>query len=196
MFINAPENTDATRDFLANVEKSEGFLMNFARAWAWRPDVFAAFAGLRQGLSEGSTLTPRDQAVMVCATAGGIGDAYCCLAWGRKLNAEAGASAAAAVIGGDDDDTLTTRDRVLANWARKVVKDPNATTASDVDELRAAGFNDREIFELTAFIGFRLAMSTINDALGLNPDWELAEQLPASVRDAIDFGRPLTSRPG
>ncbi|MEZ5463922.1 MAG: hypothetical protein R3F22_01585 [Lysobacteraceae bacterium] len=195
MFINAPENTDATRDFLANVEKSEGFLMNFARAWAWRPDVFAAFAGLRQGLAEGSTLTPRDQAVMVCATAGGLGDAYCCLAWGRKLNAEAGTSAAAAVIGGGDDDTLTARDRALASWARKVAKDPNGTTSSDVDHLRDAGFNDREIFELTAFIGFRLAMSTINDALGLNPDWELAEQLPTEVRDAINFGRPLTTKP-
>ena len=196
MFIKEPEATVTTRELYDSIKKSEGFLMNFARAWAWRPDVFYAFAELRQGLSDGSTLTPRDLAVLVCATAGELGDAYCCLAWGRKLNAEAGAPAAAAVIGGGDDDTLTARDRALASWARKVVKNPNGTTSSDVDQLRDAGFDDREIFELTAFIGFRLAMSTINDALGLNPDRELAEQLPAEVRDAVSFGRPTTERCG
>ena len=120
------------------------------------------------------------------------------LARGRAADIVAASAGADLVIGAGDFCTmrkgLDEAMAMLAGIAAPFVMVPG--NSESVDELRAAGFNDREIFELTAFIGFRLAMSTINDALGLNPDWELAEQLPASVRDAIDFGRPLTSRPG
>ena len=60
-----------------------------------------------------------------------------------------------------------------------------------LDALGAAGFGDREIFEMTAFAAFRAAFSTVNDALGAGPDVQLAEALPPEVRDAIAFGRPL-----
>ena len=84
----------------------------------------------------------------------------------------------------------------MAVWARKVVSDPNGTTASDLDALRAAGLNDRTIFEATAFIAFRAAFSTVNDALGVAPDWQLAESVPREVADVITFGRPGAAKPG
>ena len=74
-------------------------------------------------------------------------------------------------------------------WARKAVENPNATTAQDVDELRAAGFPDKEILEATTFIAVRLAFSTINDAPGVMPDWQIAEAAPDEVRNAVTFGR-------
>jgi hypothetical protein len=58
-----------------------------------------------------------------------------------------------------------------------------------VENLRAAGLSEREIFEATAYIGLRLAFSSVNDALGANPDRQLADGVPAEVRAAIDFGR-------
>ena len=42
---------------------------------------------------------------------------------------------------------------------------------------QATALNDREIFETTAFIAFRLAFSTVNDALGALPDPQLAAEL-------------------
>lgn len=132
---------------------------------------------------------------MVCATAGELGDSYCSLAWGRRLSQEAGAAATAAVITGVSNETLSSRDLALASWARKVVADPNGTTAADVQALRDAGFSDREIFEATTFVAFRLAFSTINDALGLCPDWQLFEALSTEVRTAVNFGRPVASKP-
>jgi hypothetical protein len=70
-----------------------------------------------------------------------------------------------------------------------VVANPNATTEADVDALRKAGLGEREIFEATAFIAFRQAFSTVNDALGVSPDRQLAESAPAEVRAAVNFGR-------
>ena len=91
-------------------------------------------------------------------------------------------------------DGLSEREAALASWARKVVLDPNATTAEEVQALRTAGLSDREIFEATAFIALRLAFSTVNDALGAQPDRQLVETSPPEVRAAITYGRaPSTS---
>ena len=81
----------------------------------------------------------------------------------------------------------------MAAWARKVVKDPNATTPADIQKLRDSGLNDDQIFAITVFAALRLAFSTINDALGAQPDAQLAESLPPEVREAVTFGRPVAT---
>jgi uncharacterized peroxidase-related enzyme len=173
--------------------KSQGFVMNLSRAWAWRPDVFQAFGALRGQLS--ANMPKREQAVIVCAMASQLGDSYCSLAWGKTLAQEVGPDAAAAVIKGHADATLAARDTALAQWTREVVSDPNATQQADVDRLRAAGFSDKEIFEATVFVAFRLAFSTVNDALGIAPDWQLVEAAPPQVRDSVDYGRQPSVAP-
>ena len=189
MFIAAPASSEAAERLYQESEKSEGFVMNLTRAWAWRPGVFQGFAQLRAQLMQETSLAKRELAVLVCATASQLGDSYCSLAWGRTLAREADADAAAAVIEGRDDEALTSRDRALAEWARKVVRDPNGTCADDVGDLRAAGLSDAEIFDATVFVAFRLAFSAVNDALGVAPDAELARQVAPEVRQAVAFGR-------
>jgi hypothetical protein len=73
--------------------------------------------------------------------------------------------------------------------ARKVVKDPNATTPADVQALRDAGMKDGQIFAITAFVALRLAFSTVNDALGAHPDPKLVATLPEVVGQAVPDGR-------
>ena len=84
--------------------------------------------------------------------------------------------------------------RDIEDWARKVVRSPNATGAADVQRLRAVGLGDREIFEATAFVAFRAAFCTVNDALGARPDLPLAEAAPPAVRAAVSYGRPVDER--
>lgn len=189
MFINAPPQSAATEKVYAGSAAAMGFVMNLSKAWAWRPEVFDGFAALRNQLTGQSALSKRDMAVMVCATAAELRDSYCSLAWGKTLAQEATPGVAAAVIANAPSDALTARDRALAAWARKVVANPNATTEGDIAALRAVGLGDREIFEATTFIAFRLAFSSINDALGVNPDRQLAAAVPAAVRTAVSFGR-------
>jgi hypothetical protein len=72
-----------------------------------------------------------------------------------------------------------------------VVEDPNATTREDVEELKAAGLSEAEIFEATLFVAFRLAFSTVNDALGTRPDRRLAQSVPPAVLASVTFGRAV-----
>jgi alkylhydroperoxidase family enzyme len=96
---------------------------------------------------------------------------------------------AAAILQGKAPSGLDARERSLQRWAEKVVHDPNSVTANDLADLRTSGLSDREIFEATVFIGFRLAFSTINDALGAKPDVELVNSAPSAVREAVVYGR-------
>ncbi|WP_223164197.1 carboxymuconolactone decarboxylase family protein [Nocardioides mesophilus] len=130
----------------------------------------------------------------MAACASALGDAYCSLAWGGKLAGEAGDDVAAAVLGGTDAG-LDPAEKALAAWARQVTRDPNGTREPDVQVLRDAGFDDGQIFGITLFVGLRIAFSTVNDALGALPDRALADGLPAAVRGAVGFGRPVDPTP-
>lgn len=195
MHIASPPETDDVRRVYAADLKSPGFPMNLTRAWAWRPDVFEGFSALRSQLTERSTFSKRELAVLVSGTAATLGDSYCALAWGTTLAKQSSPDVASAVLQGRDDAAMTERDRALARWARQVATDANGTVAGDVEDLRRAGLSEREIVEATLFIAFRIAFSTVNDALGIPPDAELAEAAPAEVRDAVTFGREVAKRP-
>jgi uncharacterized peroxidase-related enzyme len=190
MFLQkAPDNEAVARLFQSDLDK-RGFVMNFNRAWAWRPDVADAFLALRGLLTSSSSLSAREQAVLTCATASTLGDSYCSLAWGKMLAGASDPSTAASVLSATPGGTLTPREHALVAWARKVVHDPSGTTAADVDTLRSAGCSDKDIFEATTFVAFRLAFSTVNDALGVKPDRQIADAAPAEVQTAVAYGRP------
>ena len=189
MFLAAPPTTPQVEALYKSSIAGNGYVMNLARAWAWRPDVFDGFVTLRNQLTDRSSLSAREKALIVCATAATLGDSYCALAWGAKLAKAADPEVAAAVIAARESDAMDAREKALAAWVRKVVDDPNGTTARDVEALRAAGFDDREIAEATMFAAFRLAFSAFNDALGARPDLELFDAAPIPVRQAVTFGR-------
>jgi uncharacterized peroxidase-related enzyme len=193
MFIGLPAVNDAAARLHRNDMQQLGYVMNLTRVWAWRPDVYESFVGLRSQVTEGSTLSARELAVMVCASAASLGDSYCALAWGRKLAALASPEIAAAVLSDGEDPGMSPRERALATWSRQVVMDPNGALQRDVDALRKAGLDEREIFEATVFTALRLAFSTVNDALGLSPDAQVAQAAPPEVRRAVRFGRPPLS---
>ena len=189
MFLqDAPDTEAAARLYQADLDK-RGYVMNYNRAWAWRPEVAEAFLALRGLVTATSSLSPREQAVLTCAMASTLGDSYCSLAWGKMLAAAVDSPAAAAVLSASSSAALTPREEALAAWARKVVRDPNGTTAQDVEALRAAGCSEKDIFEATAFVAFRLAFSTVNDALGIAPDRQVAEAAPPEVQNAVRYGR-------
>ena len=189
MFLQKPPDSEAATRLYQQDIASRGHVMNLSRAWAWRPDVEAAFAGLRSLLTSNSSLTSRERAVLVCSAASSLGDAYCSLAWGKMLAAASDGRTAAAILTGEDEAGLAPREMALARWARQVARDPNGTAAKDVESLRAVGLSDKEIFEATVFVAFRIAFSTVNDALGVHPDWQVAQDAPPEVRDAVTYGR-------
>jgi alkylhydroperoxidase family enzyme len=136
-----------------------------------------------------SGLDFRQRGILVTAAASTLGDSYCSLAWGGKLSGAADLTVAAGVLNGTDAG-LTAQEKAMASWARKIVKDPNATTPADLQELRDTGLTEQQIFAITAFVALRVAFSTINDALGASPDAQLVESLPTTVTESVTYGRP------
>ncbi|AKU14832.1 carboxymuconolactone decarboxylase family protein [Luteipulveratus mongoliensis] len=191
MFVQKPPGGPDVDRLYERDRAGDGYVTNYTQLWAWRPEVYDAFVQLRGMTTGPSTLSDRELAVLVCATVSTMRDSYCSYGWGEKLNALAGADLTAAIIAGGLPEELSARERAIAIWSRRVVADANGTSQKEVDALRDAGFEDREIVEATMFIGWRIAFSTVNDALGAGPDVQLAERVPAQVRDAVTFGRPV-----
>jgi alkylhydroperoxidase family enzyme len=189
VFLNEPE-VDATvqAGYAANTHDA-GYLMNYAHAWAWRQDVADHFLAARKLVAGSTTLSAAEVAVVNAAVAGAREDPACSLAWGTNLSRLTDPEAAANLLGGITEG-LSDRERALAAWATAVATDPNATTAADVDELRAVGFDDREIAEATMLAAFRLAFTAFNSALGVEPDGELVTRAPDEVRQAVSLARP------
>jgi uncharacterized peroxidase-related enzyme len=172
----------------------DGYVWNVSLLWGHQPGTVKALFGLMSEAFRPSGLSFRQRGILVAATASALGDSYCSLAWGGKLSKASDPAVAAAVLSGSDDG-LTDQEKAMAAWARKVVRDPNATTPADVQALRDAGLDDGQIFAITAFVALRLAFSTINDSLGAQPDAELARSLPQEIREAVTYGRPVAQAP-
>lgn len=193
-FLAEPEPTaEAQRLYDDDVEEL-GYVMNASRVWAQLPAAQEGLFDLIGATARAAGLSYRERGVLVAAAAAGRNDAYCALAWGNRLAERAGAEVAAAVLRGDDSG-LAPREQALAGWARRVVADPNGVAAEDVAELREVGYDDAQVFAVTAFVAFRLAFSTVNDALGARPDHQMAATVAPPVQAAVTFGRPM-AEPG
>jgi len=188
-FLRAPAHTPAARRLYDEDVEELGYVMNGSRTWGHLPQAHDGLFELLASTITAAGLTLRERGVLVTATASTLHDSYCALAWGTKLAAEAGPDLARAVLSGDDEG-LTPREQALARWARSVTHDPNATTEDDVQLLRAAGFDDVQVFAVTLFVSLRIAFSTVNDSLGTVPDPEMVAAAPEEVRSAVTWGRP------
>jgi uncharacterized peroxidase-related enzyme len=189
-FLADPPPSPAAQRHFDDDLKGTGYVMNVSRLWAQDPAALDRLSELLGHVTRAGSLTHRQRAVLVTSCASALGDSYCSLAWGKKLADEVGADVAERVLRGDDAQ-LDSSERALARWARRLTRDPSSTTAADVDALRAVGFDDAQIFAITAFVALRIAFSTVNDALGASPDRQLGLEVPAAVRDAVTFGRPI-----
>ncbi len=187
-FLAAPPQTpEAQRLFESDLE-GVGYIMNVSRLWAHLPTALDKLSDLMAETTAAGSISSRQRAVLVTAAAAALGDSYCSMAWGKKLAEASSPELAATVIDGGSEG-LEDDEKALAGWARLLARDPNSITSDDLERLREAGFDDGQIFAVTAFVALRLAFATVNDALGASPDHELNESLSDEVRSAVSFGR-------
>jgi hypothetical protein len=69
MFLEPPPDTQTRSAMYARDVADDGYVRNFIRLYAWRPDVFDAFLNARKLLTDQSGLSLRERAILVCATA-------------------------------------------------------------------------------------------------------------------------------
>jgi len=192
-FLRPADPSPEAEQLFADDRQEAGYVMNLSHAWAHRPVAQQRLMDQLREAAAAAGLSYRQRGILVAASAAGLRDPHCSLAWGRRLATEAGDEVAAAVLRGDDD-VLEPGERALARWARQLATDPSGTTAADVEALRAAGLDDAQILAMTVFVALRIAFSTVNDALGARPDVQLVTAAPEVVRRAVTYGRPAATR--
>jgi alkylhydroperoxidase family enzyme len=189
-FLAVPPTTPEVQRLYDEDAEEVGYVMNLTGQWAHGPALMTQLFDLMDEATRISGLSVRERGIVVAACASTIGDSYCALAWGQKLADASSPDFAGGVLRGDDA-LLSPAEAALARWVRRVARDPNGVAAADVQLLRDAGYDDARIFGITVYAALRRAFSTVNDALGAPPDRELGASVPAPVREAVTFGRPV-----
>ena len=166
------------------IQVPEGDGANLERAFASRPEVFAAWQQLLAAVK--ATSDERRYELATLAAARRLRSSYCSLAHGRVLAEKFyDFESVPALPEGLDD-----ADRAIMAFAEQVVADATAITQADVDELRGHGLSDEEIFDVVLAATVRCFFSKTLDALGVQPDAEFAELDPA-FREPLTVGRPI-----
>jgi uncharacterized peroxidase-related enzyme len=165
----------------AIVEKS-GFVPNFFRALARRPAELRAFMDYHDALMDSDDgLSRAERELVVVATSGANHCTYCVVAHGAILRVRAKDAEIADVVSSNPwAAPLSRRERAIVDLALLIATDSAALTDAELDDARAAGLTDDEIWDVGAITALfamsnRLAHLT---ALRPNPEFFLMGRLP------------------
>ena len=177
-------------DLYAADQARQGYVANYTRVFAHRPEVYRAWQALNGAIK--ASMDPVRYEVATVAAASELRSSYCSLAHGEVLARQLGEEEAVRVATGRASAAEHT---AVADLARKVVTAPTTVTAEDLEGLRAAGFSDADLLDVVLAAAARCFFSSVLEAVGAEPDPVYAE-LPADLRTALTVGRPIEAADG
>ncbi|WP_281977968.1 carboxymuconolactone decarboxylase family protein [Pseudorhizobium flavum] len=185
-----PEAGDATAAMYVSAEESYGYLPNMYRIFGHRPEVMEKWGALLASIRGHMSL--RRYELVTLAAARELKSSYCMLAHGSVLLREGFSETQLADTATDGAHApLDEAEREMMRFAAKVVRDATSITREDVGRLKAQGFTDAEIFNITAAAAVRCFFSKTLDALGAEPDAAYRERLPANLVQTLTVGRKI-----
>ncbi|HWI71126.1 MAG TPA: carboxymuconolactone decarboxylase family protein [Baekduia sp.] len=166
---------------------------NYERAFAHRPDVYAAWQQLNGAIKAG--MDPRRYELATLAAALRLRSSYCALAHSSVMldNGLADADELQAVVADRRAAGLSEAEVAIMDLAEQVAADAGAVTPADHDRLRALGLTDTDIFDVVVAASARCFFSKTLDAVGAEADAKYGALEPAALRDALTVGRPIAS---
>jgi len=73
---------------------------------------------------------------------------------------------------------ISEQDRVMLDYVVQVTKDATRVAKNDIEGLRAAGFDDRGILQITLIASWFNYINRVADALGVGRDNQLSNLVP------------------
>jgi len=143
---------DDIRQRILEVQDKAGFVPNVFLTLAHRPDEFRAFFAYHDALMEREGgLTKAEREMIVVATSAANDCLYCVVAHGAILRIRAKDPYVADQVAVDYRKAdITSRQRAMLDFALKLAVRPAEVTDADHDALRAAGFDDDEVWDIGA----------------------------------------------
>jgi alkylhydroperoxidase family enzyme len=160
---------------------------NYERAFAERPEVYAAWGELNGAIKAGMDLRRYELATLAAARR--LRSSYCSLAHGTVLK-ERFDEPVLEIARDRHSAGLDEVDLAVMDLAERVVDDATAITDGDLQALRDLGLSGPEIMDVVLAAAARCFFSKTLDALGVRPDASFNELEP-ELRDALVVGRPI-----
>ena len=182
--VELEDMPDDLRERIGVIAEKSGFVPNIFRALAHRPAELRAFLDYHDALMERTDgLSKAERELVVVATSGANHCTYCVVAHGAILRIRAKDPEIADHVAANPwAAPLSSRERAIVDLALIVATDSAALSDADLDDARAAGLTDDEIWDvgsITALFAMsnRLAHLT---ALRPNPEFFLMGRVPRS----------------
>src|SRR4051812_31803697 len=144
-----PENL---RERIGVIAEKSGFVPNVFRALARRPRELRAFLDYHDALMESSDgLSKAERELIVVATSGANHCTYCVVAHGAILRVRTkDAEIADRVATNPYGVELSGRERAIVDLALLIATESASLTEAELDDARAAGLSDEEIWDIGA----------------------------------------------
>ncbi len=166
-----------------------GALPNFTKAFALRPEVYAAWRQLNGAIKANMDLRRYELATLAAARR--LRSSYCTLAHGSVLLSKfLDSDGVRALVEDYRSADLEPVDLAVMDLADKVARDATTVSQEDVDRLRDLGLSDAEILDVVLAAAARCFFSKTLDGLGAEPDARYSD-LDPDLRDALVVGRPI-----
>ena len=187
--IQDDQASDVVKEFFEADRGRMGYVANYTRVFANRPDVYAAWLQLNSAIKQAMDL--RRYELVTLAAARRLRSSYCSLAHGKVLADEyLDPETVRAVALDHASSGLEPADVAVMDLAEKVADDAKSVTREDIERLRPLGLSDADIFDVVAAAAARCFFSKSLDALEVQADSAYLELEP-KLRDALTVGRPI-----
>jgi alkylhydroperoxidase family enzyme len=160
---------------------------NFERAFAERPEVYAAWGRLNGAVKAGMDLRRYELATLAAARR--LRSSYCCLAHGTVLLERFGEPVLEIALD-HRSAGLDEVDVAVMDLAERVVDDATSIGDADLQRLRDLGLSETDIMDVILAAAARCFFSKTLDALGVRPDASYRELEPG-LREALVVGREI-----
>lgn len=174
---------DDLRARILEVQEKSGFIPNVFLALARRPAEWRAFFAYHDALmlKEGGHLSKGDREMIVTATSAANHCLYCVVAHGAILRIyEKKPLVADQVATNHRKADIAPRQRAMLDFAMKVCLRSHEVDDSDFAALHAHGFDDEDIWDITAITAFFGLSNRVANVTGMlpNPEFYLLGRVP------------------
>lgn len=190
-FINTTPPAEAQGEVRAmyhRQQESWGYVPNYAKIFAERPEVLARWGRL---LAEIKRPMPKRRFELVTfAAALELRNTACSLQHGKVLTEFFTAKEVRDMREGKFGESLSDTEQAMFRFAQKVARDASRITSGEVDQLKQLGLDDDDIFDIVATVAGRAFFTKLLDGLGVETD-SVFMQLDEPFRQALSVGRPI-----
>jgi uncharacterized peroxidase-related enzyme len=188
--IPEEEATAAVQEMYDKNLVAPGYIPNYTKLFSHRPEVMAGWTALLSIIR--GNMDMRRYELVTLAAARALRSSYCMLAHGSVLKQKFYSNEQLKAIAQDYHTAdLTPAEIAMMAYAEQIVRDATAVSQADIDNLRAHGFTDAEIFDIAATTTARCFFSKTLDALGAEPDAVYLD-LDEELRRTLTIGRPIS----